>query len=314
MSKSRNSATLRARMGSLAAKLSLTLLARTNSEGRHVFSNSYARDLCTTYESQFIQVGDYELHYQDVGDGPILVMLHGFGASLHVWNDWVEILRPHFRLIRIDLPGFGLSTPLRKKVNIDFFQKVLQDFLEAIKVEKYSLVGNSLGGWLAWEHAALNQKQVEKLVLLDAAGYFENSGKPKGIELIAKDQFRRLMRTGVPKMVIRSLAKTSYGDKRKLKEEFVNKAYVMANREGMLASIIYVASSDAISHIQRVGKIKTPTLILWGEKDKVISVAKADFFYSDLPNSQLKIYKGIGHVPMMEIPEESAQDLLNFMQ
>ncbi len=301
-------------MGTLAAQLSLSFLARTNSEGRHVFTNDYARDLCTNYQSKFIQVGDYELHYQDVGEGPTLVLLHGFGASLHVWTEWVRLLKPHFRLVSIDLPGFGLSTPIRKKVTIDFFQQVLDGFLEKMNIKKYSLVGNSLGGWLAWEHAALNQDQVERMVLLDAAGYFENSGKPKGIELIAKDQFRKLMRIGVPKMIIRRLAKTSYGDKRKMSEEFVNRTYVMANREGMLASLIYVASSDAISHIQRIGKIKTPTLVLWGDKDRVIPVAKADFFYSDLQDCELKIYEGVGHVPMMEIPEESAKDLLAFMK
>lgn len=304
---------IKARLGSFAAQFGLSVLAKTNAEGRHVFQTSHVRQVCTDYKSRFITVGDYEFHYKDEGSGPVLVLLHGFGASLHVWDKWVELLSPHFRILRIDLPGFGLSSPVRKKVRIEFFIEQLEAFLDAMQLDSFVLAGNSLGGWLAWEFTALHPDRVERLCLLNAAGYFENSGKPKGIELIAKDKFAQLLRSGVPKVIIRNLAKKSYADRRNCSEDLVHRTYLMSNREGMLASLIYVASSDAKANIHRISTIKIPTLVLWGEKDKVIPSFKADFFYSDMPDCKLIIYKAAGHVPMMELPQQSAQDFLQFV-
>ena len=300
-------------MTSYLRQMSLNLLHRTSSEGRHLFSEAYVREWCTSYRSHFVEVGGVELHYRDEGTGPVLLLLHGFGGSLHNWNAWTELLKDKYRIIRIDLPGFGLSSPVRRKVQIDWFVGVLKAFVDALGLEEFYLCGNSLGGWLAWEFTGQYPYHVKRLVLMNSAGYFQDTGKPSGIELMTKDQFRKLLRTGAPKMLVRSLARTSFGDKDKLPEELVHRTYLLVNREGMLASLIYVASSDARSNMEKLAKITMPVLILWGTKDKVIPVAHADFFYSDLNHSQLIIYPGIGHVPMMEIAERSAEDTERFL-
>jgi pimeloyl-ACP methyl ester carboxylesterase len=301
-------------MTTYVRQISLAWLNRTSVEGRHVFTEDYVREWCSSYQSKFIEIGGVELHYRDEGQGPILLMLHGFGGSLHNWNEWVAGLVGDYRIIRIDLPGFGLSSPVRRKVQMDWIVDILKGFVDALDLPHFTLIGNSLGGWAAWEFTARYPEQVERLVLLAAAGFFQDSGKPSGIEMMGKDQFRKLLRTGAPKVLVRALAKNSFGDKDKLPEDLVQRTYLMINRTGMLASMIYVASSDAKSNLERLAKIQKRVLIMWGEKDKVIPVSHADFFYSDLVNSELILYSGVGHVPMMEIPDRSLMDLLAFLR
>jgi pimeloyl-ACP methyl ester carboxylesterase len=305
---------VRSMMTSYARQLSLAWLNRTGVEGRHVFTEEYVREWCSNYQSKFIEVGGVELHYRDEGQGPVLLMLHGFAGSLHNWNAWVEELKGQYRIVRLDLPGFGLSSPVRRKTQIEWFVEILKGFVDALGLSNFTLIGNSLGGWAAWEFTGLYPQFVDRLVLLAAAGFFQDSGKPSGIELMGKDQFRKLLRSGAPKLLIRALAKTSFGDKDKLPEDLVQRTYLMVNRSGMLASMIYVASSDARSNLDRLAKIQQRVLILWGTNDKVVPVAHADFFYSDLVNSELILYPSIGHVPMIEIPERSLQDLLTFLR
>jgi pimeloyl-ACP methyl ester carboxylesterase len=300
-------------MTNYVRQVSLAWLNRTSAEGRHIFTEDYVREWCSNYQSKFIEIDGVELHYRDEGQGPILLMLHGFGGSLHNWNEWVARLSGTYRIIRIDLPGFGLSSPVRRKVEMDWIVAILKGFVDALDLKRFTLIGNSLGGWAAWEFTGLYPERVDRLVLLAAAGFFQDSGKPSGIEMMGKDQFRKLLRTGAPKVLIRALAKNSFGDRDKLPDELVDRTYLMVNRAGMLASMIYVASSDAKSNLERLAKIQQKVLILWGEKDKVIPVSHADFFYSDLVNSQLIRYPGVGHVPMMEIPGQSLQDLLAFL-
>lgn len=301
-------------MTSYARQISLAWLNRTAAEGRHVFTEEYVREWCSNYQSKFITVGGVELHYRDEGQGPVLLLLHGFGGSLHNWNEWVEQLKGSYRIVRIDLPGFGLSSPLRRKVHMDWFVDIVKEFVDALGLKFFTLIGNSLGGWAAWEYTARYPESVDKLVLLAAAGFFQDTGKPSGIELMGKEQFRKLLRSGAPKLLVRALAKASFGDKDKLPEDLVQRTYLMVNRSGMLASMIYVASSDARSNLDRLAKIQQRVLILWGGRDRVIPVGHADFFYSDLINSELILYPTVGHVPMMEIPERSLQDLLNFLR
>jgi pimeloyl-ACP methyl ester carboxylesterase len=300
-------------MSSYFRKMSLSVLGRTSYEGKHLFSEDYVREWCTNHQSKFVELNGVELHYRDEGQGPVLVLIHGFGGSLHNWNEWVSLFKGKYRIIRFDLPGFGLSSPVRRKMEIKWFVEVFKSLMDHLGIEEFYLCGNSLGGWLSWEFVASYPERVKKLILMNSAGYFEEAGKPAGIELMAKEQFRKLLRTGAPKILVRQIAKGSFGDKSKLTDDLVHRTYLMINRVGMLASLIYIASSDARATHGKVHLITTPTLILWGAKDTVIPVSHADLFYSDLKNSKLIIYKEAGHVPMMELPELSANDAEQFL-
>lgn len=311
MSKGKRVRTL---MTSYLRRVSLSVLGRTGKEGRHLFTEEYVREWCSSIHSKFMQLRETEVHYRDEGEGPVLLLIHGFGGSLHNWNEWLPIFRDKYRVIRLDLPGFGLSSPIRRKVEMDWFVGVLKEFVDRLGLGQFYLCGNSLGGWASWEFTAAYPERVKKLVLMNAAGYFEDVGKPAAIEMMGRDQFRSLLRTGAPKLLVRQIAKTSFADSSKMSEDLVLRTYLMINREGMLASLIYVASSEAKSNKERIHQIQTPSLIIWGYKDRVIPVHHADLFYSDLKNSRLIIYKNAGHVPMMELPEQSASDVQSFLE
>lgn len=301
-------------MTTLLAAMRLNMIYSTNSEGKHIVRDRRAKSLYTDYRSRFMKVGDLELHYQVEGSGPDLVLLHGFGGSLHLWDSWTVLLKEHFRVIRLDLPGFGLSSPIKDTVGVDFFVKALHAFLGRLQVDKCFLVGNSLGGWIAWEYASLFTQQIEKVVLMAPAGYFDpQNPRPKGVNLLTLPVFRKLLKTGIPKNLIRRILRNVYGRKKMLTQEIIDRYYVIANREGNLNSMMSVAISEAISNIENLKKITQPSLILWGKKDRVINPDFAACFHSDIRNSRLTLYDKAGHVVMVEEPKKSAKEVKDFL-
>ena len=122
--------------------------------------------------SRFVQVDGTFVHYVDEGEGIPIILLHGTGASLHTWDLWAERLKNRYRVLRITLPGFGLSGPhFDKKYKIKDYVNLLENFVEKIGVEKFHLVGNSLGGSIAWLYSSFYGKKVNKLVLINSSGF-----------------------------------------------------------------------------------------------------------------------------------------------
>ena len=128
--------------------------------------------------SQFINVGGDRIHLQDTGNknGPVIVFIHGFGASLHTWEEWSKELNTDYRVIRFDLPGFGLSGPDQKgDYSDDRTNQLLLEMINQLKLKKIYLVGNSIGGRIAWYFTAKHPELVSKLVLISPDG-FESPG------------------------------------------------------------------------------------------------------------------------------------------
>ena len=132
-------------------------------------------DLKTEFKyknSRFVKVDGTFLHYVDEGEGTPIILLHGTGASLHTWDLWAERLKDKYRVLRITLPGFGLSGPRRdKKYKIKDYVNLLESFVEKIGVEKFYLAGNSLGGSIAWLYTSYNDNKVKKLILINSSGF-----------------------------------------------------------------------------------------------------------------------------------------------
>lgn len=124
--------------------------------------------------SKFIHVDGFDIHYRDEGspDKPVLVMVHGVMASLHTWDGWVAELSEHFRIIRLDVPGFGLTGGGQdREYDGERLVKVFGLFLDRLDLKQVSIAGNSLGGYIAWNYALANAHRVERLILIDPAGY-----------------------------------------------------------------------------------------------------------------------------------------------
>jgi pimeloyl-ACP methyl ester carboxylesterase len=306
---------MKRRIADLFMAMGLSVLKQTSQDGKHIISEEVARDRFTNYRSRFLQIGDKEIHYRDEGSGVPLIMLHGFGASLHVWDPWVKLLSPDFRLIRLDLPGLGLSSPFGKgeTVSIEFYTNFLREFLDRMGISRCHLVGNSFGGWLAWEFASLFPQRVDRMVLLSPAGFFTEGTRPRIAQIAQNPSFSRLLQTGLPRLLIKRIFQHSYYDRTKLSKESVDRQYGIINREGMLGSIFCIANTKVEIQTEKLAGLHIPTLIMWGEKDKVIHVADARSFHQAIPGSRLIIYEKVGHVPMNEIPERSTADLRKFL-
>jgi pimeloyl-ACP methyl ester carboxylesterase len=277
------------------------------------FSIAYLNKKYANEESKFVLVDGFNLHYRDEGDGSAIVLLHGIGSSLHTWEGWTNELKSQYRVIRLDLPGFGLTgIDSSNNYTMERYIAVLHSFLETLAIDQYALVGNSLGGWLAWEYTLEYPNEVEKLILIDAAGFITPDNPPKPLRLAQK--FKKRTVRGAPRCIVRKFLKQAYGDKSKVTDELIDRYYELNNRPGNGLAFYIIATADYHPRTSELPEIRTLTLIMWGREDrKWIDVSYAQLFEELLPNDQLIIYDGLGHLPMEEDPVKTAADAARFL-
>ncbi len=267
----------------------------------------------TNEHSKFVEVQGLNIHYRDEGKGEVLLLVHGTFASLHCFDDWTEMLKSQYRIVRLDLPGFGLTGPNpAHKYSISLFTELLKDFLVALKIDKCSIAGNSLGGWLSWEFALKFPSMVNKLILIDSAGYINDNTYPLPF-IIAQTPVLRNVFNYVPKAVVRRFVKQVFYDQNKVTNEMVTRYYDLFHREGNKEAFVRLANSSFSQNTDNLIHLNLPVLVLWGKKDNWLSVTHADKFEKDLKFCTKIIYENAGHVPMEEIPEQTAKDVLNFL-
>ena len=278
------------------------------------FTTEYVDQKYTDQQSKFKIIDQANIHYKDEGEGPALVLLHGIGSSLHTWDGWVDLLQDDFRVIRLDLPGFGLTgADSTDDYSMERYLTVLHHFLDTLGVEQCYLAGNSLGGWLAWEYTLDYPEQVNKLILIDAAGFITPDNPPKPLRIAQK--FKKRTVNGAPRFAVRKFLKQAYGDKSKINDTLIDRYYEINNRPGNGYVFYKIAAAQYQPRSSRLPEIKIPVLIMWGSEDKKwIDVSHAYLFDELLTNDQVKIYEGLGHLPMEEDPEITAQDARNFLK
>jgi len=268
----------------------------------------------TNKQSKFININGLDVHYRDEGKGEVLLLIHGIFSSLHTFDQWTEIFKKQFRVIRLDLPGFGITGPsLDNKYSIELFTLFIIDFLDAIKVKKFNIAGNSLGGWMSWELALVSSKRINKMILLNSAGYINDRNYPLPF-IIAQTPLLRNSFSFIPRAVVRRFLRQVFCDQTSITEEMVNRYYDLIHRDGNLDAFVKIANSYFIQNTHKLNKLKMPVLVIWGDKDRWINLKHAHYFHRDLPDSTLLIYENVGHVPMEEVPERSALDVINFLK
>jgi pimeloyl-ACP methyl ester carboxylesterase len=270
----------------------------------------------TNAESQFIDILGMPVHYRDEGSGPLLVLIHGTAASLHTWDGWVDALRNEFRIVRMDIPAFGLTGPdPTGDYSIDRYVEFLEAFASALHLEHFALAGNSLGGEIAWRYALAYPERVNRLVLVDAVGYSRSEGQKENLafRLARTAGFKTVMSRITPRFLYKQGLLEVYGDDSKVTEELVDHYFRLSLREGNRRAFAerVVAAQGPIKGDVR--DITQPTLILWGEDDLWIPLEHGRNFARDIEGSQLIVYAGVGHVPMEEAPEQSATDTRAFL-
>ncbi|WP_457654208.1 alpha/beta fold hydrolase [Rhodocaloribacter sp.] len=264
--------------------------------------------------SQFMKLDGMEVHYRDEGEGPALVLLHGTGASLHTWDGWAEALSDSFRVVRLDLPGFGLTGPNPEHdYHIATYVDFLEHFAGRLGLERFSLAGNSLGGHIAWRYALAHPQRVEKLILIDPAGAPDEAPDPFVFKLARMPVTSRLLTVVTPRSLMEKSLREVYADDAKVTPALVDRYYELSLREGNRAAFVARSRTTEPNRFDQIAYVRAPILILWGEQDGWIPVTTARRFTERLPHAVLLTYPDAGHVPMEEIPARTAADARRFL-
>jgi pimeloyl-ACP methyl ester carboxylesterase len=263
--------------------------------------------------SRFVEVDGIFVHYVDEGNGIPIILLHGTGASLHTWDLWSEKLKDKYRVLRITLPGFGLSGPRSdKKYKTKDYVNLLESFVELMGIEKFYLAGNSLGGSIAWLYTSFYQKKVKKLILINSSG-FELDEMPFVIRIARNNYLNFLIKKTSPQFLIKKSLKEVFYDDNLVSKSITDRYYKLNLREGNRQAFIDRALVNYIDYTPRLKKIKSPTLILWGKNDEWINVKYAKKFKTMIKGSRLSIMNETGHIPMEERPFESLEIVMDFL-
>jgi len=289
--------------------------------GNSIYADISVEDLkneFTNEQSQFIEVDEINVHFRDVGEGFPIVLIHGTAASLHTWDAWTDELKKTNRVIRMDLPAFGITGPNKNAdYSIEAYTTFLHSFLEKLKLEKFHLAGNSLGGNIAWNYTADYPSKVEKLILVDASGLPTNKSQPAIFKMAKTPILNSLFLYITPRFLIKKNIEEVYEDDSKITDELINRYHKMALRVGNRKAFIDRAKTDfkldTQVNLEKLKSIQTPTLLIWGAKDLWIPIANGIRMNEILVNSKLEVLENSGHVPMEENPRESLKLMNDFL-
>jgi pimeloyl-ACP methyl ester carboxylesterase len=268
--------------------------------------------------SRWLEVDGVRVHYAIEGreDGPTLVLVHGLMSSLHTWDGWVRELGSEYRIVRFDLPGFGLTGPdPRGRYDGAELIRFFEEFRRALGVESMYLAGNSLGGFVSWYYAVAHPERVKKLVLVDPLGYAQEP--LPFIKLLATSAGRWLGLHLDPRGTVAKGVYDVFGDRTKVTPDVIRRYQDMSLRPGNRGALVDFCVElmrwvDDNPYQKEIGKLAVPTLLMWGTDDRWIPPAHVREWQRDVPGLRTRLYEGVGHVPMEEIPERTARDALAF--
>jgi len=271
--------------------------------------------------STFIDVEGLKVHLRDEGprdDPEPIVLLHGTSASLHTWDGWAEQLKGEHRVIRVDLPAFGLTGPnAERNYSLPRYSQFVAALLDVLQVQRAIVVGNSLGGAIAWKTAVDFPERVSRLVLIDAGGYPSQATEvPIGFRLAANPDLAPLMNRVLPRSTVEASVRSVYGHPDKVTPELVDRYYELTLRAGNRQALRdRFAQMSTISGLSRqIKRVTQPTLILWGGQDRLIPPSVAQQFVNDIEGSQIVTFDDLGHVPHEEDPVRTVGPFKMFLK
>lgn len=244
------------------------------------------------------------IRYYDIGRGSPLVLLHGIGGDADDWAFCLQPLSSSHRIIALDMLGFGRSDKPFIAYCIEFWVEVLERFLRNLDLRRATLIGNSLGGWIAAAFALQRPDAVDKLVLVDAAGVWGNTTElPIDLQISSRRHMRQVL-------------EFLFYDKSLATDALVDLAYEQHLERGD-GHTIYRAletlrrGSEFLD--KKISALTTPTLIVWGEQDALIPIETGRGMQKLIPGSSLEVIPQCGHVPQLEKPAELVRCVLGFV-
>ncbi len=249
-----------------------------------------------------------KIHYAEAGSGPTVILLHGLGGSWQNWAFNIAPLAAKYRVVALDQIGFGKSDKPMINYRIGTYIDFLDQFYKQLKIERASLVGNSMGGWIAAAYTAAHPEKVDRLVLEDAAGYAPPSTFDYKVLYNLNPSTRDAMKQ-VAKLVFYNQA--LFGTEGAIDQAMA--ARINAGDGYTIKSLIesIIRGEDFVD--AQVKTIKQPTLIVWGKQDGLTPVSDGERFKRDISNSTLLVIDQCGHVPNVEKAREFNAAVLKFL-
>jgi pimeloyl-ACP methyl ester carboxylesterase len=264
---------------------------------------------------QMLDVDGLKVHYKETGPqaAPALLLMHGFGSSLQAWDDWSLKLEQKYRVIRLDLPGFGLTGASPAN---DYSEEkdlaILTHFADKLGLEKFSIIGHSMGGKMAWTLAASQPERVQALVLMAPDGFPE--AKDIGTKPYEVPAVTGLIKYFLPKYLVRKSIEPAFAEADALSDARVNRYYDMLRAPGVRAAILERSNQTIYTDpVPRLKAIKAPTLLIWGEQDHMIPSTNAKSYASVLSNSTTVLVPKLGHLLQEEQPEKGLTAVMQFL-
>jgi len=271
---------------------------------------------------QTVLIHDQRIAYLDVGAGPPVILIHGFGGSMWQWEQQQHTLSQHFRVLTLDLPGAGLSD----KPEIDYRPDQMLDFfvgfMDAVKIPQATLVGNSMGAGLAIGMALAHPTRVAKLILID--------GLPQHVmEKLTSPSVRGALETSAPSwlvsfgnilfggLMIESVLREIVHDPALLTPAVIERSNRNRQRPGLIKPIMTVRENLPLwesGFATRIGEITHPTLVIWGNEDRVFPIAVGEELHQTIKGSRFIRVPKAGHIPQWERPDLVNQELITFIQ
>lgn len=268
-----------------------------------------------------IQIKGHTIFYVVKGEGEPLLLIHGYGAGCWVWEKQVDVLAKEYRVYALDIIGYGYSDRPRIEYTPETYIHFLRDFMDGLGMERATLIGNSMGGGIAWAVAALFPERVKRLVLIDCV-------PPDVLSQVKNESFRTLAVVKdipfLPYLVIASRSKRSVKaileeclfDRGLITPELLNRQYELTRFKGSTWALY-----STLRHADETSKmgnylplINHPTLLLWGERDLVFPPTVGESLRQAIRGSKLHIIKESGHIPMWETPDEVNRAILEFLR
>ena len=269
--------------------------------------------------STFLEMDGMQVHVRDTGprdDPHPLVLLHGMSSSLRTYEGWQQSLQTERRVISVDLPGFGLTGPSPQgDYRIDAYTRFVLRLLDALQLKQVVLVGNALGGEVAWQTAVLAPDRVERLVLIDSDGYQPSVlSMPIAFQVASSRWLRWVSERILPKSLVAASVRSVFGDPKRATPDKIDRYFELALRVGNRRALFQrMDQAQFGSNAALIRRVQQPTLVLWGEKDEMISPDQGQLFCRDIADCTLVMLPGLGHLPQEEDPRATLLPLREFL-
>lgn len=274
-----------------------------------------------TPQSRYIQLSDAKLHIRQRGSGPHVLLIHGSFSSLHTWAAWEDSLAQKYNTVSVDLPGHGLTGPSLSQVyTLDQYANLMFELADSLKWDRFFVAGNSMGGGVSWKMALKDPERIRGMVLVDAVGdmrFTDENGKsvkPMIFKMIENKIIAKAFTRLSPRFFTKMNMDEVFYDTKKITPELVDRYYLLLRREGNRDATVKRINQTQTQDMSGLKNLKTPTLIIWGKEDRWIPLSTADRFLELMPHAQLEVFENAGHVPMEEIPAETVQPVMRFLQ